>query len=176
MKVLVLADALKAGGGITIYNQFIGNLNKHIDDNSYLICVNPILKTPEIKNVRYIDLGYLSKFDRFFKCEKMLIKRLKEMDFSPDVVVSLQNNGLRFFKNKRQVIYYHQPMPLYPGKWNPFTKRERSLFIYKYIYPHFIKRTCGPNTDFVVKIPYIKKACTQDLALMKNVFTYVSQT
>ena len=157
MNIFVIATTLQAGGGITIYKQFLSHLPEYIGENRYWIFVNPVLPQVEIKGVTYISFPLQSKIKRILFEGKRLKEEATKLGMKPDVIVSLQNNGYRSFKDCKQIVYYHQPMPLYPGVWNPFRSQERSQFLYKYIFPHIVKKTWSKNTQFVVQIPFIKR-------------------
>lgn len=43
MNIFVIATTLQAGGGITIYKQFLSHLPKYIGQNKYWIFINPVL-------------------------------------------------------------------------------------------------------------------------------------
>lgn len=155
MNIIVLASACRTSGALTIYKQFLSHLPKSIEGNRYFIFVDPSMDQPEIENVEYIQDSDHSYKHRMFMDKKGYMDEMLSRDIIPDVVFSLQNTGC--VTRCKQVIYYHQPLPFYPQKWNPFKRSERLMFLYKYIYPFFVKRTLNNNTDIVVQIPFIKK-------------------
>ncbi|CDC52025.1 glycosyltransferase [Bacteroides finegoldii] len=157
MNIFVIATTLQAGGGITIYKQFLSHLPKYIGHDKYWIFVNPILPQVVIEGVEYISFPLQSKMKRILFEGKLLQREITKLRVKPDILVSLQNNGYKEIKGCKQIVYYHQPMPLYPGVWNPFKSQERSQFLYKYIFPHIVKRTWAKNIQFVVQIPFIKR-------------------
>lgn len=157
MNVFVIATTLQAGGGITIYKQFLSHLPEHIGQNKYWIFVNPVLPQVEIQGVTYILVPLLPKIKRLLFEGKLLQAEVVKSGVKPDVVVSLQNNGYRCFKDCKQVVYFHQSLPLYPGYYNPFKQSERYLFNYKYVFPRLVKRTWSKNTQFIVQTPVVKK-------------------
>ncbi len=157
MNVFVVATTLQAGGGITIYKQFLSHLPKYIGLNKYWIFVNPLLPMEPIEGVNYISFPLQSKMKRIWGEGKMIQKEIEKLRVQPDVLISLQNNGYKEIKNCKQIVYYHQPMPLFPGIWNPFKSQERSQFLYKYIFPLIVKRTWAKDTLFIAQIPFIKK-------------------
>lgn len=157
MNIFVIATTLQAGGGITIYKQFLSHLPEHIEQNKYWVFVNPILPQVAIERVTYISFPLQSKLKRILFEGKLLQTEIVKLGVKPDVVISLQNNGYKNIKDCKQIVYYHQPLPLYPGIWNPFKSQERSQFLYKYIFPHIVKRTWVRDIQFVVQIPFIKR-------------------
>ena len=157
MNIFVIATTLQAGGGITIYKQFLSHLPEYIGENRYWIFVNPVLPQVKIKGVSYISFPLQSKIKRILFEGKRLKEEATKLGVKPDVVVSLQNNGYRCFKDCKQIVYYHQSLPLYPGCYNPFKRSERYLFNYKYIFPYMVKRTWSKNTEYVVQTPVVKR-------------------
>lgn len=157
MNIFVIATTLQAGGGITIYKQFLSHLPKYIGHSKYWIFINPILPQVAIEGVTYICFPLQSKLKRILFEGKLLQAEIVKLGVAPDVLVSLQNNGYKEIKDCKQIVYYHQSMPLYPGIWNPLKSQERSQFLYKYIFPYIVKRTWTKDVQFVVQIPFIKR-------------------
>lgn len=157
MNIFVIATALQAGGGITIYKQFLSHLPEYIGKDKYWIFVNPVLPQVVIEGVTYISFPLQSKIKRILLEGRLLKIEAIKLGVQPDVVVSLQNNGCKCFDDCKQVVYFHQSLPLYPGYYNPFKSNERTLFIYKYIFPCVVKCTWVKNTQFVVQTPVVKK-------------------
>lgn len=157
MNIFVIATTLQAGGGITIYKQFLSHLPEFIGENKYWIFVNPVLPKVDIKGVTYISFPLQSKIKRILFEGRWLKNYAKKNGIRPDVVVSLQNNGYKCFDDCKQIVYFHQSLPLYPGYYNPFNRSERTLFKYKCIFPYIVKRTWTKETLFVVQTPVVKK-------------------
>lgn len=61
MNILVIATTLQAGGGITIYKQFLSHLSKYIGQDKYWIFVNPVLPQMAIQGVTYISFPLQSQ-------------------------------------------------------------------------------------------------------------------
>lgn len=157
MTIFVIATTLQAGGGITIYKQFLSHLSKYIGQNKYWIFINPMLPKVAIEGVTYISFPLQSKLKRILFEGKLLQNEIVKLGVNPDVVVSLQNNGYKKIGGSKQIVYFHQSLPLYPGVYNPFKRTERTLFNYKHIFPRIVKRTWAKNTQFVVQTPIVKK-------------------
>lgn len=154
MNIIVLASATRSSGALTIYKQFLSHLPNYVKDNKYYIFVDPSMPQPEIENVEYIHDSNHSYKHRMYMDKEGYMKIMKGRGILPDVVFSLQNTGC--VTNCRQVVYYHQSLPFYPQRWNPFKKHERTMFLYKYIYPIFVKRTLNKHTEIIVQIQFIK--------------------
>lgn len=163
--ILVYAAALRMGGAVTIYNQFIDHLKTEIGDNKYFIFVNGVLNQPDIHGVRYCVVDIASRKNRIEFEKKNCIEILKKEDFVPDLVISLQNTGLKCLSSIPHIIYYHQSLPFFTHKWNPFKSAERKLFVYKYFYLFFVKCSLGKNVKFVVQTKFIKDNLVRRLHL-----------
>ena len=171
MNIFVIATTLQAGGGITIYEQFLSHLPEHMRQNKYWIFVNPMLPQVVMEGVTYISFPLQSKIKRILFEDKLLKAEVNKLGVKPDVVVSLQNNGYKCFNTCKQIVYFHQSLPLYPGFYNPLKRNERYLFNYKYIFPHLVKRTWAKNTQFVVQAPVMKKRLAAYFnILQKNIY------
>ncbi len=155
MNIIVLATAARIGGAKTIYNQFIQHLPQYIGDNRYYLFVDPTVAQPEIEGVTYIHDANHSWRHRIYWDFWGFKNWVKKSGVTPDVVVSLQNTTV--ICHCKSVVYYHQPLPFYSDRWNLFKKEERALFLYKHIYPLFVKATVGKKAKIVVQIPFIKK-------------------
>lgn len=155
MDIVVLASATRSSGALTIYKQFLSHLPNFVKEHKYYIFVDSSMPQPEIENVEYVHDSDHSYKHRMYMDKEGYMQEMKDRGVTPDVVFSLQNTGC--VTKCKQVIYYHQPIPFYPQKWNPFKKAERTMFLYKYIYPFFVKRTLNKDTEIIVQIPFIKK-------------------
>ena len=155
--IIVSAGASRESGAKTIYLQFIRYLSSNISDNHYYVFIDYDMPCPEISGVTYIKINVRSNIQRikfdFYDCKKIL----KRLGVKPDLVISLQNTGVFCLRNIHQMIYYHQSLPLYPERWNPLKKQERTLAFYKYIYPFFVRISyLKRKVDFIAQIPFIK--------------------
>lgn len=155
MNIIVNAAALRSGGALSIYNQFIFHLSRRVDGNRYYIFVDSSANQPLIEGVTYIHDSNHSWRHRILWEHGGLNKWLRASGLVPDVIVSLQNTGV--VTDFRQVIYYHQSLPFFTHKWNLFSSSERILWSYKHVYPYFVKSTLNAKTDVVVQIPFIKR-------------------
>lgn len=136
--IIVNAAALRSSGALTIYRQFIHYLPTYIGDDKYYIFVDPSMDQPSIKGVAYILDSNHSKLHYVWWLFFGLKKWLKKHHIIPSVIVSLQNIGTR--TNYRQVIYYHQSIPLYKNKWS-FLKPV----IYSYLFLWFLNKISNPR-------------------------------
>ena len=155
MNIVVLACASRVSGALTIYKQFLSHLPKYTTGNRYYIFVDPSMPQPPIEGVEYIHESDHSWRRRIWFNRKGVQAWANKVGVVTDLIFSLQNTGI--VTDCRQVIYYHQSLPFYPNKWNPFKRLERTMFLYKHIYPWFVKNTLNDNTEVVVQIPFIKR-------------------
>ena len=86
-----------------------------------------------------------------------LKKWLKHKNIEPIATISLQNTGFKVGKKVPSFIYYHQSIPFYPQKWNPFKKKERTFWFYKYIYTYFVRLFLKKDTKIFVQLNFIKE-------------------
>jgi len=138
-----------------IYRQFLKYLRDYSQGNKWYVFIDPSMDAPNIDGVEYIHETNHSWKHRIYWDSKGFGKWLKDRKMNPDVVVSLQNTGVRL--PLRQVIYYHQPLPFFRYSWNPFRNDERYLFLIKHFYPLFVGRTLNKTTDVVVQTEFIKR-------------------
>lgn len=146
---------MRASGTLSIYRQFIAQLPFWGGNNKYYIFVDPSMDQPKIDGVKYVLDSNHSKIHYIWWSFWGLKLWLKKNRLSDSVIVSLQNIGT--LTRKKQIIYYHNALPFYPRKWSFLKSSERSLAVYKYIYPLIVKCTINQNTRIVVQIPFIKK-------------------
>lgn len=57
----------------------------------------------------------------------------------------------------RNIIYYHQSLPLYRFKFNPFKSGGKSLFFYSYIYPLYVRLFMNSQTYVAVQTETVKE-------------------
>lgn len=154
--IVVLSSATRFSGSYMIYKQFISHLPAYINEYKYYIFIDPAMYHPQINGVEYIFESNHSWARRIYMDQIGWNKVLKKKGIHPDLVISLQNTAM--ITNLPQILYYHTPLSFYPNKWNPLKKSERGMFLYKYVYPVFVKRTLSKKTHVIVQIPFIKKA------------------
>ena len=94
----------------------------------------------------------------------------------PDLIISLQNTGVRINKDIKQLIYYHQSIPLYSYKWNFFKKNERILWFYKHIYLYFVKANIYETTIFVTQFIWIKRKLEVAMKIQESKVKVISPT
>lgn len=158
--ILVNATASKSGGALTILKEYLSELRKSDKETIYYVFCGTDLPEYNTDNIRIVKIKthgfgigglkrlFWDSFGLFLFCIGNRIK--------PDLIISFQNTGVIFPKVK-QLIYYHQSIPLFKHKWKFYRKDESILFFYKKIYPFFIRLLLNKNTEFVVQQEFIKK-------------------
>lgn len=155
--IIVNATALDQSGALSILRQFVENIPE--DNRKWLIFVSPIISlTTKNSNVRFIPIeGVKSLHNRFLWDAFGLRKWLNKNHIEPVAAISLQNTGFKVGKKVHTYIYYHQPIPFYPFKWNPFKRQEQIFWFYKIIYPFFVDLFLDKGTTVFVQLDYIKR-------------------
>lgn len=170
MNIVIVANALRSSGGLTLYLQFINYLFSVCDSSQFKGDVFLIVKDssmPEVDgaNIKFYNLSSGSKIRRLLFDVQGVRKVLKKESFNPDMVISLQNVGVVALRKTPHIIYFHNAIPLYPTKWSLLKKNERPLMFYKYVYPFllgFFKSSCH---RFVVQTDPIKRLLSDMLGI-----------
>ena len=168
MKTIVInATAISPGGGLTILEQFVKNIPD--DGNRYILFTHSsvnIESTPA--NLRIVKKDVKSFFPRFYWDAYGLKHWIKQHIKRADAVVSLQNTSVNLDRGTPNFIYYHQPLPLYDYKWSLFRSAERSLWLYKNIYPFFVRLFINEKTEVFVQIKFIRDRFKKKYKLPEN--------
>ncbi len=167
-QIVVSASATRSSGALTIYKQFIAHLPKHTEGMHYTIFVNPSMPQPTIEDVEYIPVDTERQARRILFDWYGSKKELKRKKITPDLIISLQNTGLRCLKDYPQLIYFHQPFPFYEYKFDLRNKSELIAAMYKYFYPFFVKQSIGANTHFIGQIPFITEGIIREFHVGKE--------
>ena len=139
----------ECGGALTVFRQFLKHLQDHIGGDRYYVFKDGGVETPVIDGVEYIVDNNHSVWHRTRFDAKGLKQWCRGRGIVPDLVISFQNSAANI--GCRQIVYYHQSLPFYPERWNPFKSDERTLFFYTYVYPLMVKRTLKGDIDAVVQ-------------------------
>lgn len=155
--IIVNATALDKSGALSILKQFISNIP--ISQHNWLVFTPPNISFASNKqNVRLEPItGVKPMYKRLWWDAFGLKRWLKNHHIEPKAAVSLQNTGFRVGRKVSSFIYYHQPIPFFPFKWNPLKQEHRTLWFYKYIYPFFVKLFLRKDTRIFVQLDFIKK-------------------
>lgn len=156
-RIVVNATALDRSGALSILRQFVENIPE--DNLNWLIFVpDNISLSSSNKNVRLEPIAGVKPMHKRFWWDAFGLNRwLIRNNLEPLACVSLQNTGFRVSKkNIPKFIYYHQPLPFYKYKWNPFRAKERILWFYKKIYPFFVRLFLKDDTVVFAQLEFIK--------------------
>lgn len=155
--IVVNATALDKSGALSILRQFVEAIP--IDNRNWLVFTAPEVQVHTSNpNVHLEPIkGVKSMIKRLLWDTFGLKKWLKQNYIEPIASVSLQNTGFRVGKNVPTFIYYHQSIPFYQYKWNPFKKKERLFWFYKNIYPFLVKLFLKKDSMIFVQLEYIKE-------------------
>ncbi|SDQ00086.1 Glycosyltransferase involved in cell wall bisynthesis [Mucilaginibacter sp. OK268] len=161
--IIVNAVSLKNGGARTIllqfFNQLILKQNDFRDFDFYLfICDGVELDARDIPiSLQIVHLPVNNIVERVNWEVFGLRKWIKEKDLNVSLFVSLQSIGF-FFNDKNQLIYYHNPIPVYPKRWNIWKKNETKLWIYKTIFKKIMRWSYNDNSVFIAQVKWVEQA------------------
>lgn len=158
--ILIIASAARVGGALTILKNI---LNEALEtEYNYTIIVDPIIikKLPIDKKFKYIPVNTQSWITRIIYDNFYYKKIINEGDYS--FCLNLQNIPINF-KELKQFIYYHQPLPLINYKFSPFKMDELKLFLYKHFYFLFIKMNKKFAYKFIVQTMWVKESLAKRL-------------
>lgn len=160
MNIIVNATAARTSGGLTIIKDFMSYI---YNLNNAKYTVHLITTTEDIfydsDNVIIHKISVQNWLTRLKWDRRGFQEWCEHNEIIPDVIVSFQNTCSHFtgkYKNIKQLVYYHQLIPLVRYNWNPFRKDERKLFLYAHFYGVFVNRW-NKNTEYVVQLPVVKE-------------------
>jgi glycosyltransferase involved in cell wall biosynthesis len=159
--IVVNATSLRTGGGLTILKQFISAIPEN-PEIQYIIFTDKSVKIDDLaSNVKLIYEKTHSHLQRLLWDLVRLKKNLKKNNILPSATISLQNTNFLSGVNCPNYIYYHNPLPLSDHNWKFYTRRERSLWFYKNIYPIIVKFFLNSQTEIFVQLNFIKEQFSQ---------------
>jgi len=157
---IINATATKYGGALTILKGFLSEINKFDRKSLYYVFCGIDLDEFVSDNIEIVKVktnGFgIGGIKRIFWDVLGLFLYCKKNQINPNLIISFQNTGV-FYPKVKQLIYYHQSIPLFNHKWKFYRKDESVLFFYKEIYPLFIRLMLNKNTEFVVQQEFLKK-------------------
>ena len=177
MKIVVVnATALKTGGGLTILKEFISNIPESNHQVRYYIFTSisdsSIFKINS-QHVEIIDCNINTWRGRLAWDYCGLAKWCRDKKIKPNLLISLQNTGVNLDRSIPQIIYYHQPLPLFDYKCNPLIKRQRLLWFYKKVYPYCVKIFNRNSTKFIVQLNCMKQRLNSKLGIsLENIHVF----
>lgn len=152
--ICVVATASAKRGALTIYKQFIDSLQTFRGDDHWHIFVDNGMPTPEMPNVEY-HVCHTKGFGRMWFDFYGFKKYCRNNGIETDVIFSLQNTGVKC-QSIRNVIYYHQSLPLYHYTYKIFDKSIKETLFYKVYYPFYVKLLMNKRTYVAVQTDTVK--------------------
>jgi len=163
--ILVNATAATEGGALTILKQFLEGISIYSEYSEknlyyYVFCSLKELGVYEHKNIKIVNNIKGKKWLDRIKWDLYRLRRWSEKkDIRADLIISFQNTGVCYYKDIKQLIYLHQPIPFAEDiNWKLLDKNERYLWFYKNIYKRLIKSSLRDNFYIVVQTEWMKNA------------------
>lgn len=176
MKTIVVNNpAARSGGALTILKEFLEKITTLNCTHKFIVIVSlRALKKYETDNVKIYIIDSQNFKERILWDNFKLKKYLKTNNVVPDLFISLQNTGVKLEKNIPQIIYYHQLLSILNLEWNIFNKNQRIYWMYKNIYPIFIKLHLNKAIKVIVQTEWVKNKfskkfnyASKDILLMR---------
>lgn len=176
MKTIVVNNpAARSSGALTILLEFLDKISTLKCERKFLV----IVSLPELKKYETDKIKIRVVFPQGFK-KRILWDNyginllLKKEKINPKLFISLQNTPVNIDKKIPQIIYYHQPLSIVDLKWNILKKNQRLYWMYKNIYPFFIKLYLKRVEKIIVQTEWVKNEFskkfnypTDNIVLMK---------
>ena len=166
--IAVNATAARESGALTILKQFLEALENDRGNDRYVVFVPAGLELDvRREHIRTVAVDTRRWRERIAWDRIGFRTWLRQNGIAPDLIVSLQNTGVNYDPQVPQIVYYHQLLPLERFGWNPLKSSERQYFLYKHLYPLFVRRYLGRAAAVVVQRESLK-------ALFAKKFGYAS--
>lgn len=156
--IIINATAARESGALTILRQLIAAIKRNRGGMDYLAFVPAGVEFSPADNIRFVAMDTASWSKRIAWDEKGLRRWLDKHNITPTLIVSLQNTGVNYDSGIPQLIYYHQPLPLEPKRWNPLRRDQRIYYFYRNIYPFFVRRHLDKAVSVVVQREGIRQS------------------
>lgn len=170
MKIIVINNpAARSGGALTILKEFLEKITILKCNRNFIVIVSlEELKKYETEKVKIYVVGFQNFKDRILWDNFKLKRYLKNQDIKPDIFISIQNTGVNLDKAILQIIYYHQPLSIVDLKWNFLEKNQRIYWMYKNIYPIFIKQHLNKVKKVIVQTEWVRDNFNKKFNYSKN--------
>ena len=163
--IVINATAARSTGALSILRDLIDYIvcNDCVAVNEYHLftCIDVfdhvIMHNQSAFNLHKVKVQ--NWFSRIMWDERGLSSYCKSNDIHPDLIISMQNTSVNFPMVK-QLVYYHQPLPLIKYRWNIFNESESVLFLYSKFYGFFVNRH-NALSYYVVQLPFIQNLFLQ---------------
>lgn len=163
MKTIVVNNpAAKTSGALTILKEFLKKTNSLKCSHRFFVIVSvEELKKYETDKLKIIVIPSQNFKERIIWDFYGLKKFLKKKDVIPDIFFSIQNTGVNLSKSIPQILYFHQALSITKMKWKFLKKEERLFWMYKNIYPFFIRMYLNRIKKIIVQTEWIKRQFSQ---------------
>lgn len=160
MKTIVINNpAARSSGALTILLEFLDKISTLKCERKFICFVSlEELKKYESEKIKIVIINKQGFKDRIIWDNFKLKSYLKSQNLKPDLFISMQNTGVNLEKTIPQIIYYHQALSIVDLKWNILEKNQRLYWMYKNIYPIFIKHHLNKVKKVIVQAEWIKKS------------------
>lgn len=155
MIICTIATASALRGALAIYKQFISHLEKNVGDDKWHVFVDVNMPMPVISNVEY-HICHTKGLGRVMFDIKGFKTYCHESKIVPDVIFSLQNTNVNM-RTSRNVIYYHQSIPLFRYRLSLSDQNVIGNWVYSYLYPLYVKWFLDSKTFVAVQTETIKE-------------------
>lgn len=149
-----------------IYKQFLDALENYHGKDDWYVFVDYGMPMPKIGHVNY-HVCHTKGLGRIWFDMVGFSREVKRLKIVPEVIVSLQNTGVRY-NCKRIVVYYHQSLPLYHYKFKLLEKAAFSNLFYSYFYPLYVRLFLNKRTFIAVQTSTIRKLFSQKFDFPKD--------
>lgn len=170
MKTIVINNpAARSSGALTILLEFLDKISTLKCERKFICFVSlEELKKYESEKIKIIVINQQGFKERILWDNYKLKKYLEEKEIKPDLFFSIQNTGVNLNRKIPQIIYYHQPLSIVDLRWNFFKKSERKYWMYKNIYPIFIKQYLKRVKKVIVQTEWVKENFSQKFNYSKK--------
>ncbi len=160
--IFINDTAATTGGALTVLRQLLDYIKDKDKTNNYFVFCTADLFSYNNNNLRIINVKGKKKIDRLYWDNFGMKRWSTTAGIKADVILSLQNTGVKYFKNTKQIVYIHQSIPFERDlKWSLFKRGERACWFYKYVYEYFIRSSIDDKTMVVVQQQWMKSAVMQ---------------
>ncbi|MDD3265616.1 MAG: glycosyltransferase [Burkholderiales bacterium] len=163
--IIVNTVAFTHGGSFIILEDFLKNITYRSNIRYIIFCSVSKFDFDLAKNITIVNPNSKSWLRRLYWDFYGLKKWVMKNKIKSSLLFSLQSCGSNFFSDIPQIIYYHQPMPIYEHKWNLFKPNERTLWLKKNILKFIIKLFIFKNSKFIVQLESIKSRIAKSFSV-----------
>lgn len=154
--VLILSVNASESGALSILNDFYKQV-RNIDDKSVKWVF--VVSTPKYdgyENITIERLPWVKKNWGYRYFFDTIVTKILLWKYKPDLVLSLQNKGISFFRGK-QMVYLHLPFILTDHRFD-FNQDGKRLWLYQNVLSKIIFRSLRKVDKVIVQTHWMKDA------------------